>query len=257
MKRLSGKTCLVTGAANGIGLAAATRLAQEGAKVLLTDINAAQGEAATATLAESGLAARFQQHDVTQRDAWESALHTAKEFGGRIDVIVNNAGIVIPGSIESVDWASWRKTLDINLDGVFHGLQLGVREMKEHGGSIVNLASIEGIVGEPMALAYNVTKGGVRLLTKSAAVHCAKSGYKIRINAVCPGFVETPLVLNAIGAMPPEIAHGFQAKVLNRTPMGRLAQPAEVANAILFLCSDESSYVTGSDLLVDGGYTAG
>lgn len=256
MNRLSGKTCLVTGAATGIGLATATRLAQEGAKVLLTDINVAKGEAAAAALAQAGHDVRFHPHDVVSRDAWEDAIAAAKTFGG-LDVIINNAGIVIPGSIESTDWASWRKTLDINLDGVFHGVQLGVREMKAKGGAIVNLASIEGILGEPMALAYNVTKGAVRLLTKSAAVHCAKSGYDIRINAVCPGFVETPLVLDAIGSLPPEIAQGFQAKVMGRTPMGRMAQPVEVANTILFLCSDEASYVTGSDLLVDGGYTAG
>lgn len=257
MPRMKDKTCLVTGAASGIGLAAATRLAQEGAHVWLTDLNTAQGEAAAAELTRTGLSARFLRHDVTSRDDWEAVLATIHAAGAPLDVIVNNAGIVIPGSIESTDWASWRKTLDVNLDGVFHGTQLGVRDMKVRGGSIINMASIEGLLGEPMALAYNASKGAVRLLSKSAAVHCARNGIPVRINSVCPGFVETPLVLNAVGAMPPDVAQAMLTKVLTRTPMGRMAQPMDVANAVLYLASDESGYVTGSDLLVDGGYTAG
>lgn len=257
MLRMQDKTCLVTGAASGIGLAAATRLAQEGAQVWLTDLNTAQGESAAAELTRAGLRARFMQHDVTSRNDWETILATIRAAGTPPDVIVNNAGIVIPGSIESIDWASWRKTLDVNLDGVFHGTQLGVRDMKARGGSIINLASIEGLLGEPMALAYNASKGAVRLLSKSAAVHCAKNGIPVRINSVCPGFVETPLVLDAVGAMPSDVAQAMMAKVLMRTPMGRMAQPLEVANAILYLASAEASYVTGTDLVVDGGYTAG
>lgn len=251
------KTCLVTGAASGIGLAAATRLAQEGAHVWLTDLNTSQGEAAAAELARNGLSARFLRHDVTSRDDWETVLATVHAAGALLDVMVNNAGIVVPGSIESTDWVSWRKTLDVNLDGVFHGTQLGVRDMKARGGSIINMASIEGLLGEPMALAYNASKGAVRLLSKSAAVHCARNGINVRINSVCPGFVETPLVLDAVGSMPPEVAQAMLTKVLTRTPMGRMAQPVDVANAVLYLASEESSYITGSDLVVDGGYTAG
>ena len=257
MPRMQNKTCLVTGAASGIGFAASRRLAEEGAKVLMTDIDAAAGEAAVASLAREGLAVRFARHDVTSRDQWESAIAAAKAFGGSIDVIVNNAGIAGVGPIEYLSCEDWRKTLDVNLDGVFHGMQLGVREMKEKGGSIVNLASIEGILGEPMVPAYCASKGAVRMLTKSSAVYCATAGYSIRINTVCPGFVETPMLAAAVSKLPPEAAQALQLKVMGRTPMKRMAQPAEIADAVLYLASDESSFVSGTDLVVDGGYTAG
>jgi len=256
MSRLNNKTCLVTGAASGIGLSTARRMAEEGGKVLMTDINAAQGEAAAAELTQAGLNVRFIRHDVTQRADWQAAIKAAIAFGGSLEVLVNNAGIAIPADIESMTVADWRRTQDINTDGVMHGMQLGIAAMKAQGGSIVNLASIEGFIGEPLAAAYNASKGAVRILSKSAAVHCARAGYKVRINCVCPGFVETPLVLNAVSSMPVETAKAFQVKVLARTPMGRLAQPVEIANVVLFLASDEASYITGADMLVDGGLTA-
>jgi len=256
MQRMQHKTCLVTGAANGIGFATSRRLAEEGAKVLMTDIDAAAGEAAAASLVNEGLAVRFARHDVSSREQWEAAVAYAKAFGGSIDVIVNNAGIPGVGPIEFVEWADWRKTLDINLDGVFHGVQLGVREMKHKGGSIINIASIEGMLGEPMVPAYCASKGAVRLLTKSSAAYCGAAGYPVRINTVCPGFVETSMLVAAVSKLPPEVAQALQAKVLGRTPMKRMAQPAEIANAVLYLASDESSFVTGTDLVVDGGYTA-
>jgi len=226
--------------------------------VLLTDIDVVQGEAACAALVAKGAKARFVRHDVADRGQWEVAVKAALEFTGSLDVIVNNAGIGLPGTIETCTAEEWRKTLAINLDGVFHGMQLGVLQMKQQtsGGAIVNLASIEGFLGEPLAAAYNATKGGVRILSKSAAAHCARAGYRIRINCVCPGFVETPLITNALASMPAETAQAFQQKVLLKTPMGRLAQPAEIASMILYLASDEASYITGADMLVDGGLTA-
>ena len=256
MKRLSNKTCLVTGAASGIGLATAQRLAEEGARVLLTDINAEQGAAATAQLSGAGLQVRFIRHDVVQRREWTEAIQAAVEFGGSLDVLVNNAGIVLQGTIETCTAQEWQRIQAINTDGVFHGTQLGVAAMKGQGGSIINLASIEGLLGEPLAAAYNASKGAVRLLSKSAAAHCARSGYNIRINCVCPGFIETPLVLNALNSMPKEQAEAFRSKVALRTPMGRLGKPLEIANMILFLASDEASYITGADMIVDGGLTA-
>lgn len=256
MPRMQNKTCLVTGAASGIGFATSRRLAEEGAKILMTDIDAITGDAAAASLVSEGFAVRFLRHDVSSRDQWESAIAAAKGFGGSIDVIVNNAGIAGLGPIEFLSWADWRKTMDINLDGVFHGMQIGVREMKETGGSIINLASIEGLLGEAMVPAYCASKGAVRLLTKSSAVYCATAGYPIRINTVCPGFVDTPLLAAAVSKLPPEAVQALQQKVMGRTPMKRMAQPVEIANAVLYLASDESSYVTGSDLVVDGGYTA-
>jgi NAD(P)-dependent dehydrogenase (short-subunit alcohol dehydrogenase family) len=257
MKRLNGKIALVTGAANGIGLATVRRLAEEGAQVLMTDIDARQGALEAANLSAAGLSVRFFRHDVTRRDEWDAAIDAVIEWGGRLDVLVNNAGIALLGSIEDCTPEQWQRTQAINVDGVFHGMQTGIAAMKTTGGgSIINLASIEGFLGEPMVAAYNASKGAVRILSKSAASHCARAGYNIRINCVCPGFVETPLVMNAMAAMPPEMAQAQQNKVLTRTPMGRMAQPVEIANMILFLASDEASYVTGADMLVDGGLTA-
>lgn len=257
MNRMLKKVCLVTGAANGIGLACARRFAEEGAHVLLTDRDEETGERVTAALVAEGFSVSFQSHDVTSRPQWEAAVACAIQRYGRLDVLVNNAGVGLIADVEHCEFSDWKRTLDINLDGVFHGVQLAVNAMKDAGGSIVNLASIEGLLGEPLVVAYNASKGAVRLLTKSSAVHCARAGYKIRVNAVCPGFVETPMVMQGLALMPPEMALAFQTKVIGRTPMGRMAQPVEIANAVLFLASDEASYITGSDLLVDGGYTAG
>jgi NAD(P)-dependent dehydrogenase (short-subunit alcohol dehydrogenase family) len=257
MNRLNGKVALVTGAANGIGLATARRLAEEGAKVLMTDVDVAQGTAQATALSAQGLTVRFQRHDVTERADWDAVVAAAFDLGGKLDVLVNNAGIGQPGSIEDCTVEQWHRTQGINVDGVFHGMQVGIAAMKKAGGgSIINLASIEGFLGEPMVAAYNASKGAVRILSKSAAAHCARAGYKIRINCVCPGFVETPMVMAGLAALPPEMAQAFQAKVLARTPMGRMAQPIEIAHMILFLASDEASYITGADMLVDGGLTA-
>jgi 3alpha(or 20beta)-hydroxysteroid dehydrogenase len=256
MNRLANKTALVTGAATGIGLATARRLAEEGAKVLMTDVDAKNGEAAAAEMAQAGLAVRFFKHDVTVREQWEAALAAALEFGGKLDVLVNNAGIGLIGTIESCTAQEWQRTQAINVDGVFHGMQVAIAAMKTSGGgAIINLASIEGFLGEPLVAAYNASKGAVRILSKSAAAHCARSSYNIRINCVCPGFVETPMVMSGLASMPAEMAQAFQTKVLTRTPLGRMAQPVEIAHMIAFLASDESSYVTGADMLVDGGLT--
>lgn len=256
MKRLEGKTALVTGAASGIGLATARRLAEEGAKVLMTDINVALGEAACKELSEAGLNVRFQRHNVVEREQWEEAIAAAVDFGGALDVLVNSAGIAIMGSVETCTLEDWRKTQSINVDGIFYGIQLGVAAMKARGGSIINLASIEGFLGEPLGFAYNASKGAVRILSKSAAAHCARSGYPVRINCVCPGFIETPMVAGGVAALSPEAAQALQSKITSRTPMGRLGKPVEIANMILFLASDEASYITGADMLVDGGFTA-
>lgn len=257
MQRMRNKTCVVTGGASGIGLATVQRLAEEGGIVWLTDAEAEHGQAVAAELASHGLAVHFHALDVSRREQWEQVFGHIRAAGHQPEVLVNNAGIVIPGTIESTDLASWRRTLAVNLDGVFLGTQLGVQAMKDRGGAIINLASIEGLLGEPLALAYNASKGAVRLLSRSAAVHCARSGYGIRINAVCPGFVETPLVRDALASQPAEVAQALLEKVMQRTPMGRMAQPHEVAAAVAYLASDDAAYVTGSDLMVDGGYTAG
>lgn len=253
MKRVEGKVCVVTGGARGLGLAAAEALLAEGAKVLLTDVDRAAGEPEARRL---GANVRFRQQDVTDAAQWSAVLDEALATWGRLDVVVNNAGVADIVDVEQITLKSWQRTLDINLNGVFLGTQAAIAAMKQSGGSIVNIASIEGLVGDALIPAYNASKGGVRLFTRSAAIHCARSGYPIRINNVCPGFAETQMVAGALASMKPEAAQAFAEKTLARIPMGRFAKPAEIAAAVLFLASDESSYVTGSDLVVDGGMTA-
>lgn len=175
---------------------------------------------------------------------------------GALDVLVNNAGVGRLGSIEQASLADWRAVLEINLDGVFLGTQKAIAAMKERGGSIINVSSIEGIIGEPNLVAYNASKGGVRLLTKSAALHCAAHGYNIRVNSLHPGYIATPMVSGALASMPADMAQALQADIVNRIPLGRLALAEEIAPALVFMASDESCYMTGSELVIDGGYTA-
>ena len=253
MARVQGKVCLVTGAARGLGLAAAELLVAQGARVMLTDLDRAVGEAEARRL---GADAAFMVQDVTQAKQWHDVLDAIHARWGRLDVLVNNAGVADIADVENVSLKTWTRTLDINLSGVFLGTQAAIARMKEHGGSIINIASIEGLVGDALIPAYNASKGGVRIFSRSAAIHCARSGYNIRINNVCPGFAETQMVSGALATMKPEAAQDFAARTLARIPMGRFGKPSEIAAAVLFLASDESSYVTGSDLVVDGGMTA-
>ena len=254
--RLKDKIVLVTGAASGIGLASAEACAREGAVVIISDVNSKEGEAQAQRLVADGLAVEFVQQDVASEADWRRVVDEILRRHGRLDVLVNNAGIVVIAPIEQETLEGWRRTQAVNMEGVFLGSREAVRAMKDGGGSIVNISSIEGIVGGPMVPAYNAAKGGVRLLTKSVALHCAQQGYRIRVNSVHPGYVGTPLVTNALGALPPDQAAALHQDLLGRIPMGRLGEPREIANVVLFLASDESSYMTGSELVVDGGYTA-
>jgi len=254
--RMAGKVVLITGGASGIGLASAEACAREGATVVITDVNAQEGEAQAARLVATGLPVEFMTQDVTSEADWTRVSDETVRSHGRLDVLVNNAGIAAIAPIEQETLAGWRRTQAVNMEGVFLGTREAIRVMKGRGGSIVNISSIEGIIGEPNVPAYNASKGGVRIFTKSAALHCAQAGYGIRVNSVHPGYVGTPLVANALGALPPEQAMALQQDLIGRIPLGRLAEPREIAPAVLFLASDESSYVTGSELVVDGGYTA-
>jgi 3(or 17)beta-hydroxysteroid dehydrogenase len=246
--RLDGKVALITGAASGIGRATAGLFHRQGAKVAATDRNEAGlkalGEDADLTLVQ----------DVTDEARWREVVDAAVAAFGRLDILVNSAGIAVLGNIETTTLADWRKVNAVNVEGAFLGCREAVRAMKGTGGSIVNLSSVAGIIGDASSTAYCASKGAVRLLTKSAALHCARAGYGIRVNSVHPSFAETPMVLEGIArAKDPE---RVRAGLMRAAPMGRMGRAEEVANMILFLASDESSFTTDEEFMVDGGLTA-
>jgi 3(or 17)beta-hydroxysteroid dehydrogenase len=246
------RIALITGGASGIGFAAAKLFAEEGATVVLTDRDAAALKAAVAQL---GPRASSRLLDVTREDEWLSVTDGAVRDFGRIDILVNNAGVALFKDIEATTIEEWRDLMAVNLDGVFLGCKHAVRVMKDRGGgAIVNMSSVAGMIGHGSLAAYCASKGGVRLLTKSVALHCARKGYNIRCNSVHPSFAETPMLRSMIASArnPEKVAAGFAAAA----PLGRLAQPIEIARTILFLASDESAFTTGAELVVDGGLTA-
>jgi 3(or 17)beta-hydroxysteroid dehydrogenase len=243
---VQGKVALVTGAASGIGRAVAARLADVDFRVVATDVDAA-GQEVVDVIA----GAVFIEHDVTEEAAWERAIQAALDAYGRLDVLVNNAGIVRAQAVTETTLADWRALMAVNLDGVFLGTKHGVRAMRRHGdgGSIVNVSSTSGLMGAPFSSAYCASKGAVRLFTKAVALKCAAEA--IRVNSVHPGPVRTPL-WRQVGIGPED-----EAAVAATSPLGRMAEPEEVADAIVYLTSDASRYITGSELVIDGGITAG
>jgi 3(or 17)beta-hydroxysteroid dehydrogenase len=251
--RVEGKVALVTGSASGLGAAMARMLVREGAKVAITDLNEASGQALAKELGE---AARFWRLDVTKEEDWSSVVDAVLATFGRLDVVVNNAGIGVVKDVETLSLQEWRLVHAVNLDGVFLGCKHGIRGMRQSGakGSIINVSSVAGLVGVAAFPAYSSRKGGVRLLSKSVALHCAQKGYGIRCNSIHPVYVDTPMVdalANASGAA--TVAKERMAKSI---PIGRLGHPDEVAYAVVFLASDESSLMTGSEVVLDGGATA-
>ena len=252
--RVAGKVALVTGAAMGLGAETARRLAQEGARVMLTDLDEAAGDAVAAEIVAAGGNAAFLRHDVAQESDWEAVIAaTVARFGG-LQVLVNNAGIsggTLPLLEHSLE--DWRRVMSVNLDGVFLGLRHGGPAIAASGGgSIINLSSILGKVGLPNAAAYCASKGGVLLLTKAAALEWAPLG--LRVNSVHPGFIETPMVTAAMRNA--ENGNEMRDQLISAHALGRFGAPREIADAILFLASDESIFMTGAELVVDGGYTA-
>ena len=248
--RLEGKVAIISGGARGMGAAEAKLFAREGAKVIICDVLEDEGRQTEAEINEVGGDAVFVKLDVTSQDEWENAVNTAIERFGKLDILVNNAGIIVQSTIEDMTVELWDKVMDVNAKGVFLGTKTAIPHMKEAGGgSIVNISSISGIVGQDNVNAgYNASKGAVRIFTKAAAVQYAKEN--IRVNSIHPGPIATPMT--AEGRADPERV----ALTAERTPLGRYGEPEEVANAVLFLASDEASYVTGSEIVVDGGYTA-
>jgi 3(or 17)beta-hydroxysteroid dehydrogenase len=252
MGRVQDKIALIAGGVSGIGLAAAQLLAGEGAKVVLADCDESQAKSAVAAISQG---ASFHKLDVTREDEWIAITDAVVRDFGKLDILVNSAGVVLHKDIEATTLDEWRALMAVNLDGTFLGCKHAVRVMKDRGGgSIVNMSSVAGLIGSGNLAAYSASKGGVRLLTKSVALHCARRGYNIRCNSVHPSFADTPMLRSMIAsAHNPEKAEDSFAKA---APLGRLAQPIEIARAILFLASDESSFTTGAELVVDGGLTA-
>lgn len=269
--RIDGKVALITGGASGIGSACALRLAQEGAQVVVTDIQDDLGAAVIAKInracaaAGTGGSAQYLHHDVTSEDAWIDVIASVRDRYGRLDVLVNNAGIGIACSIVEMSLADWQRQQAINLDGVFLGIKHGIPLMRDGGGqggmgggSIINISSVAGLKGSPRLAAYNATKGGVRLLTKGVALECAREGWNIRVNSVHPGVIDTPIWTKVSpggfepGANEIDVAAMAEAMV----PTGVLGKPLDIANGVLFLASDESKYMTGTELVIDGGVSA-
>ncbi|TPL03624.1 MULTISPECIES: glucose 1-dehydrogenase [unclassified Mesorhizobium] len=253
--RVADKVALVTGAGLGLGRASALLLAAEGATLAVSDIDDALAADTAMQIEKAGGQALALRHDVSKPEDWPSVMAAIEGRFGRLDVLVNNAGIAIAKNIEDTTLAEWRRTMAINLDGVFLGCQEGIKLMKRSGGgSIVNLSSIDGIIGEAELAAYCASKGGVRTLTKAVAVHCAEKRYGIRCNSIHPGYIWTPQTenyLRDLGTLDQE-----KAKALSRHPIGFLGEPDDIAYMVLYLASDESKFVTGSEMVVDGGYLA-
>ncbi len=255
MNRMRGKSAIVTGGALGIGRACALKLAEEGAVVAVTDLDVKKGSSVVDEIRKSGGEAIFIEHDVAAEAKWEHVMRIVIERYKKLDVLVNNAGVALAKDVEHTTLEEWRWLMSINLDGVFLGTKHAVQAMKANrGGSIVNLSSIEGLIGDPNLAAYNASKGGVRLLTKSAALYCAKTGYNIRVNSVHPGYIWTPMVENYLRSQG-DVAQG--RKMLDSLhPIGHVGEPDDIAYGVLYLASDESRFVTGTELVIDGGYTA-
>jgi NAD(P)-dependent dehydrogenase (short-subunit alcohol dehydrogenase family) len=240
MARLNDKIVLVTGAAGAVGQAVASAVKREGGIAIATDLARRDG-------IDHPL-------DVTSEADWQAVLAEVEHLHGRLDGLVNAAGIALLATIEDTDYASWRRVLAVNLDGTFLGCKHALTLLKRSGGAIVNLSSISGIVGGHNLAAYNASKGGVRLLTKSVALHGARLKPPVRCNSVHPAFLEGPMVDDILAqTAQPEVA---RSRISRDIPLGRLGQPAEVAELCVYLLSDESRFVTGAEFLIDGGLTA-
>ncbi|MBT4042406.1 MAG: glucose 1-dehydrogenase [Rhodospirillaceae bacterium] len=264
MGRVAGKIAIVTGGGTGIGRAAATRLAEEGAIVTIAEFDAANGQAVAEEL---GGDAAFVEHDVREEASWQNLMKSVADRHGRPDILVNNAGILATNNNQELavtDLEQWRAVQQVNVEGVFLGCKYGVDAMIANGGrakggagggAIVNMSSIAGLVATAHLVAYGASKGAVRQMTKSVAIDCAKKGLGIRCNSVHPGVIVTNMGNQVMGMGNGNVEANWEAR-LNLVPMGEPGQAVDVANCILFLASDEARHITGAELVVDGGMTA-
>lgn len=265
MGRVAQRVAIVTGAAKGIGAETARLLAREGACVVCTDLDAATGEGVAAEIGRASGKALFIRHDVTSEQDWQQVMtQTESHFGG-LHILVNNAGITTAGKpVEKLDLAQWRKTMSVDLDSVFLGCKYAITLMKKGtktGGpdcSIINMSSALGLVGNPFTADYNSAKAGVRMLSKCLALECAEAKYRIRVNSVHPGFIDTPMIHDTLESQGRYFggADELMKHYVSMHPIGRLGTAPDIANMVLFLASDESAFVTGAEFAVDGGYTA-
>lgn len=247
--RVAGKVALVSGGARGIGAAAAKLLAQEGAAVVLGDVLEKEGRETEAQIVEAGGRATFMPLDVVSEENWRQVIAATVAAYGKLDVVVNNAGVSGRAAVAETEVETWERVMAVNGKGVFLGTKAAIPELrKAGGGSIINISSIYGIVGSETSAAYHASKGAVRIFTKAAAIQYAADG--IRVNSVHPGFVDSPMTAAHHGV--PEV-HELR---ISRTPLGRMGTPEDIAAGILYLAADESSFVTGSELVIDGGMTA-
>jgi 3(or 17)beta-hydroxysteroid dehydrogenase len=251
--RVAGKVALITGGASGLGLATAKLMLAEGARVAITDVQADKGRKEAATMSGDAL---FLEHDVTSEARWTEVTDEVVRRFGKLDILVNSAGIGTEGTIENTSLADFRRMMAINVEGTFLGCQNAVRVMK--GGSracsIVNISSVAGLVSGYNMAAYSASKGAVRLLTKSVALHCARAGYGIRCNSVHPAFIDTPMVQGGL-AQAPDYGKA-RDRLLRMVPLRTLGEPNDIGYMILYLASDEAKFVTGAEMVVDGGCTA-
>ncbi len=256
MQRFEGKVVLVTGGASGMGRATAKRLASEGARVVLTDRNAADGAKVASEIGDSAL---FIEQDVTDEAGWATTVTTVRRHFGALHVLVNNAGIggVMGANPEKETLEGWRRIHGVNLEGVFLGCKHAIPAIREAGGgAIVNISSLAAMQGTPALAAYGASKGAVRQFTKTVAIHCAHRGYNIRCNSVHPGPIETPMLQDLLtrgGSM--DGAEG-RRKFIESVPLKMLGKPEDIAAAVAFLASDDARFITGEELLVDGGMNA-
>jgi NAD(P)-dependent dehydrogenase (short-subunit alcohol dehydrogenase family) len=265
-QRLKGKVAFVSGGLRGIGLACVERFLAEGAEVILSDLDTADSDIAKEVMGRLGQAASYVQANVTQEAEWQRARDVVVSRHGKLHILVNNAGTDLTGPVETLSMEGWRRIMDINVDGVFLGVKTFVPLMAESGkdfkggSSIINVSSIMGLVGYSEVSAYNASKGAVRMFTKGIAVEFAQKKMPIRANSLHPGFVVTPLlhagfkrwVDSGFAEKPQDLMDAMSAT----TPIGRLADPAELASAVFFMASEDSSYMTGAELVIDGGWTA-